>query len=118
MAALTAADWTITQDAGSPRIQPGTPAKRVATGKMALPGTSTYPTQGVPLPTAAALGFVREMTSLQIVGVDSHPTTNFTPSVDLVTGTLQLFDGAATPAEMSNATAPGPIAWHFRAEGW
>ena len=93
MAALTAADWTIVLD-GQPGIVSGHPARRRATGTMAIPGVSTYPTGGIPLPTFDKFGFVRQLEKLELFGQDGAPVIGFTP---LTTGgavptALQLFE--------------------------
>ena len=117
MAALAAASWTvvITNRAIQNR-------QRVIQGTMEIPGTDTYPTGGIPLPTIDKFGMVRNLDSLILMGHDSL-TTGFASSWDKTNHKLQLYGDAASGADDSlpqvpNTDVPGPRTWRFEAKGW
>lgn len=70
MAALTANSWTVTI---LERAIVGNRRKIVA--QLALAGTDTYPDNGVPLPTFDKLGFVRNVDTIHVYGVDQTAGT-------------------------------------------
>lgn len=120
MAALSAASWTvvITRE----KIQNG---YKEVVGTMAIPGTDTYPTGGIPLPVAGVFGFRRNMDSLELWGVNVS-TTQFYPIWDKANNKLLLAGQTPTAAgagqlpldEMDAAEVPGARTWNFRATGW
>ena len=135
MAALTIASWTV--PASSTKLDvvvtcQGSRLERTVRGQMTLAGTDTYPTAGIPLPTARTLGFVRNVSDFKITGQTADPTTYYLTAVALSStvgpntsiGDLQLFvshdtaGATALPMDEEGADAPGPRTFFFEAHGW
>lgn len=117
MAALDANDWTVTISERwiSDR-------KLYSRGTMALAGTDTYPTGGVPLPSAATLGFVRSLDVLMLTG-HASATTSYLVIVDYANNKAQFYEEEAVAAggpllECDTAEVPGPRTFDFLAIGW
>lgn len=119
MAALDAADWTVTI---TERWHAGTPAKRHVRGTLALAGVDTYPAGGIPLPTKENLGLIRNLDILLLTG-QTVLTTMYGHQVDYANNKLVLFEEEAVAAggplpEADTAEVPGPRTWQFEAVGW
>jgi len=120
MAALTAASWTLTI---TERFVRG--VKKITHGTLALPGTDTYPNDGIPLPTKDKFGFIRQMDSLILFGVDPTAGTvsEYHTRYDKTNHKLFLYEEEAAAAggpllECDTAEVPGARTWNFVAEGW
>lgn len=120
MAALTAASWTVVKT----HRRRGNRTKTFE-GTMAIPGTDTYPTGGIPLPTAATFGFLRGLRNLILWGQTGALITKYSVVVDKVANKLQLYVSHDTAGvttlpqdEEDAAGVPGPRTWNFRAEGF
>lgn len=120
MAALTAASWTVSIT--ERRIISG---KRHHFGTLTLAAVDTYPDGGIPLPTRANLGFVRQVDMLVIFGVD--PTTGtvsqYMPMYDKTNHKLFLYEEEGVAAggpllECDAAEVPGARTYNFHAIGW
>ena len=117
MASLTAASWTVTVTERG--IMCGT-GQRYAYGTMALAGTDTYPTGGVPLPAIGKFGMYRSLRNLHVVGQDGA-TTQYLYTYDKTNAKLQIFENAAATGpfpEADVAEVPGPRTLNFYAQGW
>lgn len=117
MAALTAASWTIVITDKYIRGR-----ERQVRGTMEIPGTDTYPTGGIPLPTKEKFGFYGEVQKLTLEAHDPQ-TTGFAVSWDKTNNKLQLYGDRAVAAndsllETPNTDVPGPRVWRFEAKGW
>lgn len=119
MAALTAASWTIVLKETSIK---GT--KKEVRGTMAIPGTDTYPTGGIPLPAIAKFGFYRQMDSLVLFG-QASAITKYGTSFDKTNHTLQLYVSHDTAGvttlpqdEEDSSGVPGARTWDWVAKGW
>lgn len=120
MAALTAASWTVTITKRTRGDK-----KRIHEGTMLLAGVDTYPTAGIPLPTIATFGFIRNMDNLVLWGQVGAAITGYSALVDKTAHKLQLFVSHDTAGvttlpqdEEDAAGVPGARTWNFRAEGW
>jgi hypothetical protein len=120
MAALTAASWTVTI---TDKWIDG--KKRHILGTLALAGTDTYPDGGIPLPTRAQLGFVRQVDVLSIFGVNASAgtTADYMPRWDKTNHKLFLFEEEGTAAggpllECDTSEVPGARTYNFHAIGW
>lgn len=118
MPALGAGDVTITVTerwiAGGKRWSRGT----LAFGDGAL----TYPTAGVPLPAVSAFGFVRNMDSLELYGINER-TTDYATRYGPANRTLLLYEEEAAAAggpllECDTSEAPAARTYSFLASGW
>lgn len=117
MAALTAASWTVT--ISDRKIQNG--YKRVR-GTLALAGTDTYPTGGVPMPTFGNMGFSRNVDEIRLIG-QAAATTQYLTEYDKTNNKMLFYEEEATAAggpllEADAAEVPGPRTWDFEAQGW
>jgi hypothetical protein len=119
MAALTAASWTLTI---AERVVRG--VKKITRGTLALPGTDTYPTGGVPLPAKEQFGFIRQMDSLVLMG-QAAAITSYVEKWDKANHKLMLYVSHDTAGvttlpmdEEDSAGVPGARTWDFVAEGW
>lgn len=117
MAALTAASWTVVITETQIHHK-----ERVTRGTIEIPAVDTYPTGGIPLPTAAQFGMYRNLTELKLAGQDSL-TDGYAVSFDKENHKLQLYGDAATGADGALLEAPvtdvpGPRVWRFEASGW
>lgn len=118
MAALTEASWTvvITSEEICGR-------ERHVRGTMALPGTDTYPDEGIPLPAIARLGLRRNLKELRLLQQSTEETL-YGHAIDYANHKLLLFvshDTAAVtalPMDEEGADAPGPRTFAFTAVGW
>ena len=120
MAALTAASWSLT--VSEKRISGG---KRHVYGTLALAGTDTYPDGGVPLPTKDKFGFVRQIDTLHLFGVDATAgtTSDYMTRYDKTNHKLFLYEEEAVAAggpllECDTAEVPGARTYNFHAIGW
>lgn len=92
---------------------------------MAIPAVDTYPTGGIPTPDKGIFGFVRNMDSLVLFGVNVT-ATQFYPIWDKANNKLLLAGQTPTAAgagqlpldEMDAAEVPGARTWNFEARGW
>lgn len=85
-------------------------------------GALTYPTGGIPLPGFAAFGFIRNLETLEIYGVNER-TTDYMTRYGPTNNTLLLYDEEAVAAggpllEALTSEAPAARTYHFRATGW
>jgi hypothetical protein len=117
MAALTAASWTVTL---TERWMEG--PKRYSRGTIALAGTDTYPTAGVPLPTKDKFGMVRQLDDLRFIG-QSTGTTQYLTNYDPTNNKMLFYEEEAAAAggpllECDTAEVPGARTYHFVAVGW
>jgi hypothetical protein len=118
MAALTAASWTVVVQSQSIEGK----RKRVV-GTLALAGTDTYPTGGVPLPTKDKFGFKRLIDAVEILGHNAGATTSYVFMYDPTNYKLQIYEEEAAAAggpllECDGAEVPGPRTFNFVARGW
>lgn len=120
MAALTSASWTV-----AITDQWISHKKRYIQGTLLLAGTDTYPTGGIPMPTAAQLGFVRNVDRIDIFGVDATAggTAEYVTRWDKANNKLFLYSEEATAAggpllQALNTEVPGARTWNFLAMGW
>lgn len=117
MAALTAASWTIVI---TDRVIHD--KEKTVRGTMEIPGTDTYPTGGIPLPTKEKFGMYGDLQKFTMHAHDSQ-TTGFAASWDKTNNKLQLYGDRASAAndsllEIPNTDVPGPRVWRFEAQGW
>jgi hypothetical protein len=119
MAALTASSWTLTID--KQWIAGG---RKHVTGTLQLPGTDTYPDNGIPLPSIDKFGFRSEMYSLNIVGVNQAAGTvaDYVTRWDKANHKLFLYEEESVAAggpllECDTAEVPGPRTYDFIAIG-
>lgn len=117
MAALTSASITIVLLERSKENK-----KRKVKGTLAIAGTDTYPTGGIPLPAIGSFGFIRQMDKLEIVG-QPGATSQYLYNYDETNHKLQIFEEEATAAggpllEADTSEAPGARTLRFVAEGW
>src|SRR5262245_16683476 len=117
MAALTAASWTTTI---TERKHVG--KEKMVRGTLALAGTDTYPTHGIPLPAISNFGFVRQINDLRIVG-QATATTQYLYMYDKTNHKLQVYEEEAAAAggpllEADTMEVPGPRTLFFEALGW
>ena len=120
MAALDIDDWTVTV---TERWIEG--KKRHSKGTLVLAGTDTYPTGGVPLPTAQTFGLVRNLDELRLTGQRSPTITGYVEKVDYPNNKLLLYVSHDTAGvttlpmdEEDTAGVPGARTWDFVAVGW
>lgn len=123
MAAIAATDLTVVISdkyiAGKRRVHEGT----LAFGDGAL----TYSTAGIPmgatkLAVAQKFGFVRQLVSLEIFGVNER-TTDYMLRYGPANGTLLMYEEEAVAAggpllECDTSEAPPARTYSFRATGW
>lgn len=117
MPALTAADVTITIT----KQWIAGPSKFVI-GTLAIAGTNTYPTAGIPLPAVGNFAFKRNIDSLMITGVNGL-TTDYLARYNKSAHKLMLFEEEAVAAggpllEADTAEVPGARTYDFLAIGW
>src|SRR5437899_716698 len=86
MASLTASDWTITVQR---KYMYG--GRRCTSGTLALAGTNTYPTGGVPMPDKSLFGMYRELVNFRLDGVAGGSTTNWVERWDKTNAKLQFY---------------------------
>lgn len=120
MAALTAASWTVTLVESCILGY-----RRKNTLQLALAGTDTYPDNGVPLPTVAQLGFVRNVSDLHVYGVDQTAGTvaDYAYRYNKANHKLMFYEEEAAAAggpllECDTAEVPGPRTLEITAWGW
>jgi hypothetical protein len=118
--ALSATDLTVTVTERTIQCK-----LRMCGGTIAIAGTNTYPTGGVPLPTYPSFGMVRNLDQLIITGQDGALTDGSVWSFDKANNKLQCL--AQTPpsasaniklVELVNTDVPGPRTLRFVAQGW
>lgn len=118
MAALAASDVTVTI---SERRIVG--KRKVVRGTIAFgDGSLTYPENGVPLPGLSSFGFIRQMDSFKVYGVNelaSDYVLQFGPA----NRTLLMFEEEGTAAggpllECDTSEAPAARTYSFEAIGW
>jgi len=117
MAALTAASWTLVITSQWISGQ-----KKHVQGTLALAGTDTYPTAGVPLPAAGNFGFKRNMDGILIFGNDAK-VSDYMTRYNKSAHKLLLYEEEAAAAggpllEADTAEVPGPRTYDFIAWGW
>lgn len=117
MAALDAADVTITV---TERWIEGT--KRHSRGTLAIGGTDTYPTGGIPLPALGKFGMYRSLDVLDVTGSAGN-TDEYVYGYDKTNYKLQLFEEEGTAAggpllEADTSEVPGARTVFFHAIGW
>lgn len=119
MAALTAASWTVTISTNEIHGR-----KRRITGTLALAGTDTYPTGGVPLPAIDKLGMKRQLDAFDITG-NNDRTTEYLYRWAKTAHKLLMYVSHDTAGvttlpmdEEDAAGVPGPRTLNFVAEGW
>jgi hypothetical protein len=121
MAALAAADVTLTLNKRT--ILHGPIPQRFVKGTLAFgDGALTYPTAGVPLPAIAQFGFVRNLDSLDVFGVNER-TTDYQVRYGPANHTLLLYEEEAAAAggpllECDTSEAPAARTYSFVATGW
>jgi hypothetical protein len=119
MAALTAASWTVVV---TNRKLNANSRERVTEGTLALAGTDTYPTGGVPLPDKGKFGMVRELANLDLFG-QAAATTQYLTKYDKTNYKMQFYEEEAAAAggpllEADTAEVPGARTYFFVATGW
>lgn len=117
MAALTSADITITV---TERWQEG--RKRHAIGTLAIAGTNTYPTAGIPMPAIGKFGMQRQLDVLDVTGSAGN-TTEFMYGYDKTNNKLQLYSEEVVAAggpllEALSSEVPGARTVRFHAVGF
>ena len=120
MAALTAASWTIVI---TDRKIEG--ARRTTYGTLAIPGTDTYPNDGIPLPDKGKFGFVRQFDGIVFFGVSPAAGTvaEYFTRYDKTNHKMFLYEEEAAAAggpllEADTGEVPGARTWDFVAWGW
>lgn len=120
MAAITAADLTVTLT--EVWIQG---VKRHSRGTLLIPGTLTYPNNGIPLPAIASFGMQQQLDVLEIFGVDASAGTvaDYVSQYDKTNHKLFLFEEEAAAAggpllEADTSEVPGARTYNFHAIGW
>ena len=115
MAALTAASWTLTI---SSKWRVG--RVKYVSGTLLLPGTDTYPDNGIPLPAKENFGMTAEVIAFDCFGVDPTAGTvsEYPTSYDKTNHKLFLYEEEATAAggpllECDTAEVPGARTYNF-----
>jgi len=85
-------------------------------------GALTYATGGVPLPAIGAFGFVRNISDLNISGINGL-TTDYLARYDKTNHKILLYEEEAAAAggpllECDGSEAPAARTYNFRATGW
>lgn len=116
MAALTAASWTVVITEQFIHQK-----ERTVRGTLALAGTDTYPTGGIPLPALGLLGLYRNISKLTVSPLSA--TVHYPAVYDKVNHKLQLFEEEDTAAggallECDTSEVPGARTWNYEAVGW
>jgi len=95
--------------------------RRMVVGTMAFGnGALTYPTGGIPLPAIGAFGFVRNISDLNVSGLNGL-TTDYLARYDKTNHKLSMFENAAAAGafpECDAAEAPAARIYNFTAWGW
>lgn len=117
MPALTASDVTITV---TERWREG--PKRHSRGTLAIAGTNTYPTGGIPLAAKDKFGMVRSLDVLDITGSAGN-ATEYVYGYDKTNYKLQLYEEEAAAAggpllEADTSEVPGARTLFYHAIGW
>jgi hypothetical protein len=117
MATLDAADITITIER---QLQTG--KLRTIYGTLAIAGTDSYGTAGIPLPAIGVFGFKSYMDTLVIYG-QTVLTNMYVYTYNKAAHKLQIFEEEATAAggpllECDTSEVPGARTLHFIATGW
>jgi hypothetical protein len=118
MAALTATDWTVVvQDR---RIENGI---RIHKCKLTLATAGSYPSNGIPYPSAQALGFKRPILDY-IMMIDAAPTASYQIQNDYDNSSFRIFTDVSTddPSLIELATtvtagAGGVVVLYVEAKG-
>lgn len=118
MAAIASSDLTVTVTEitriGKKKMVRGT----VAFGDGAL----TYSTAGIPLPAITSFGFIRQMDTLNLFGINAR-TTDYMTKYNKSAHKVQLFEEEGTAAggpllECDTSEAPPARTYDFVATGW
>lgn len=114
MAALGAADWTVTVLSDFIHQK-----ERTIRATLSLPTTGTYPSAGVPLPLYTAYGFKRNIASLMIESADPSFGQQF--KLDAANNTVRIYvattgNELATTVAGSGAGAASVL--YVTAKGW
>lgn len=100
-----------------------TAKKRWVRGTIAFgDGALTYPTAGVPLPAIGQFGFVRNMDTFGVFGLNER-TTDYRVVYGPANSTLLMYEEEAAAAggpllECDTAEAPAARTYSFIASGW
>jgi hypothetical protein len=118
MAALTATDWVIS--ILDRRTENG---KRISRLQLTLPTAGSYPSNGIPWPSAAACGMHRNLDFIRLY--DNHPNANTRTLNDAENSSFRVFSSTASAtqeAEVATTVTLGSTATPFilfgEAVGW
>lgn len=112
---LGSADVTVTLLAGQPHNPRIAGTKKHALATVAFgDGAKTYPTNGVPMPSYTAFGFVRNLEDLEMIDTSG---TALSVRWDRTNKTLRLFDAGAEVASPGVVAVPAQ-SYVVQARGW